>query len=71
MPACHCRFSRTGHVDLNITNFQFFQEGKDAAKPNLDNLGFFITPTQTEGMLELDLAQVVSISGTCPSPFME
>ena len=57
------RFSKAGHLELEVTDFQYFPEGR--SKENLDftRLGFFISATQSETQLELDLAQVCQAPG--------
>ena len=43
---------------MELQRFQYFQEGHSKGEIDFTRLGFFITNTQSEGQLELDLAQV-------------
>lgn len=52
------RFSGAGHIEFDIADFQYIQEGQSKGDVDLSRLGFFINPIEQEGKLELDLAQV-------------
>ena len=59
-----CRFSKTGHIEFNVTSFHFFQDGSDAPRPDFNKLGFFINPTSAEGLVTLDPEAVRTLSHT-------
>ena len=52
-----CSFSKTGHIEFEVADFSYTQEGQSRGDVDLDRLGFFINPIEQEGKLELDLAQ--------------
>ena len=53
-----CRFTSTGHIEFEVADFRYIQEGQSKGEVDLSQLGFFINPIELEGKLELDLAQV-------------
>ena len=52
------RFSLGGHLDILLRGFKHFPEGQRKAEIDFSKLGFFVTESQAEAQLELDLAQV-------------
>lgn len=49
------RFGADGHVDMSVKNFNSWHQG--SIDPS--NIGFFLTTSEAEAQLEVDLSQVL------------
>ena len=55
------RFAADGYVDMSVKNFNSWHQGSiDPSK-----IGFFLTTSEAEAQLEVDLSQVLTPSLTC------
>jgi hypothetical protein len=51
-------FGLDGHIDLTVTGFQpWHHSGEGVPDPKLNRMGFFITASEAQTLLEFDLAQ--------------
>ncbi len=49
-----CRFGSDGYIDIAVKDFNYWHKGSI----DLTQIGFFVTTSEAEAQLEIDLAQV-------------
>lgn len=49
-----CRFGSDGYIDIAVKDFNYWHKGSI----DLSQIGFFVTTSEAEAQLEVDLAQV-------------
>ena len=58
-------FGADGHVELGISEFQVWHHaGQGVPDPDVKRMGFFITTSEAQTLLEFDLSQVLCLSYT-------
>jgi hypothetical protein len=61
-------FGADGHVELGISEFQVWHHaGQGVPDPDVKRMGFFITTSEAQTLLEFDLSQVLCLNGSLTS----